>query len=327
LGLTLGELFYAIINLFNLVNSAYEENAEMKSHLRSFVIALIVLLLAACSPQSPQIPTPTLTPTLIPTQTPTPKPILPSGVIEDLAYDEDSSEQTVTLNLPEGRAASAPVLFLLYGEYFPELVAYFTERGYPVISVSVQYDTFQVEMEDSFCALAFIHAESGTYGLDSNRIVTIGGSMAGGSAALLAALDDPSQFMAGCEYPLPETGRVAAVIALEGVFDYSEEEDFFRGFIGNITDYMAGTPEENPKTWETASAINHIDGSEPPFLLLHGTADFNVNQHQSEIFAARLEEAGLSVVFELLSGLGHGEVIGLEEAFVLMDTFLSQIFQ
>jgi hypothetical protein len=40
-----------------------------------------------------------------------------------------------------------------------------------------------------------------------------------------------------------------------------------------------------------------------------------------------LEETGVRVVFELLSGLGHAEVVEREEAFVLMDTFLSQIFQ
>lgn len=286
-------------------------------------IALILLLLTSCSSAAPLMPT--FTPH--PSTTPTSEPILPKGLIENVAYADDSPKQTVSLHLPEGRDPSAPVLFLPFGRYFPELVTYFSERGYPVISVSVRNDTFQHEMEDSFCALAFIQAESEAYGLASDRIVPLGGSMGGGSAALLAAIDDPSQFMTDCGYAFPEHKRSAAVISLAGVFDYALEDDFFHGFIRNITNYMEGTPTENPETWEIASAINHIDGTEPAFLLLHGTADVNVSQHQSEVFADDLDAKGVEVELVLLSGLDHTGIVKSEQAFILMETFLSDVFR
>jgi acetyl esterase/lipase len=247
-------------------------------------------------------------------------------VVTGVVYSDESSVQRLTLHLPEGRDPSAPVIFFPFGSYFTDFVAYFTERGYPVISVSIRNYNFQVEMQDSFCALAFIHAEAEYYGLDPTRIVTVGGSMGGSLAALLAAIDDPGEFMAGCEHALPESGRVAGVIALAGVFDYTIEDDFFSGFYGNIRGYMGGTLEENPETWALASPVNHIDGSEPAFLLLHGTTDINVDQHQSQLFAEVLEQAGVEMALVLLPGLDHGGIMASETAFAAIEAFLKNIF-
>jgi dipeptidyl aminopeptidase/acylaminoacyl peptidase len=293
----------------------------MRVWYKGFILALLVFILAACAPAAPEA-----IPTFAPTHTPTPVPTLPSGVIRGLAYADESYEQTLTLHLPDGRHPSAPVIFFPYGGYFTAFIAYFNELGVPVISVNVRNDNFQVEMQDSFCALAFIHDQAQIYGLDPTRIVAVGGSMGGGSAALLASINDPSEFMGGCEHTLPQSGRVAAVVALAGVFDYSIEEDFFQGFYGNIRDYMSGTLEDNPETWELASAINHIDGSEPGFLLLHGTADINVNQHQSEIFAAALEQAGVEVELLLMPGLDHSGVIQSRAVFAEIDAYLTNTF-
>jgi dipeptidyl aminopeptidase/acylaminoacyl peptidase len=246
---------------------------------------------------------------------------------EDVAYAEAFPEQTLTLHLPGSRAPDQPHLFLPYGEYFPDLVAFFTEKGYPILSVSVRNDTFQHELQDTFCALAWVHAQAEDYGLDPARIIPVGGSMGGGNAALLAAMENPDGFLVGCPHPLPEARGIAGIIALAGVFDYSLEDDFFEGFIGNITDFMEGTPEENPDNWAAASAITHINGGEPPFLLLHGTADVNVKEHQSLVFAAALKEAGVEVELELLPGLGHRELTESEAAFERMADFLARFFR
>jgi dipeptidyl aminopeptidase/acylaminoacyl peptidase len=42
------------------------------------------------------------------------------------------------------------------------------------------------------------------------------------------------------------------------------------------------------------SATEQIDGSEPPFIVLHGTADTSNSSVMSERFAAALERAGFN---------------------------------
>jgi acetyl esterase/lipase len=244
-----------------------------------------------------------------------------------VVYANESPAQTLTLHLPERRKLSTPVLFVPYGQYFPELVAYFTEQGYPVVSVSTRGGTFRTEMEDSLCALAFIHAEAGTFGLDPTRIVSVGASLGGGVSVALAAADDVGTFMEGCEYTLPEASRAAGVILLAGVLDFSFPEDFPSGYIPQLTNYMEGTPEENPAVWEFASSVTHIDGGDPPFLLLHGTADRTVEPHQSQYFSEALEAAGVEYELMLLPRLSHEGLFSSEEAFSHMLAFLEHFVQ
>jgi CubicO group peptidase (beta-lactamase class C family) len=151
--------------------------------------------------------------------------------------------------------------------------------------------------------------------------------MWGGNAALLGLVDDPESFMEECPHALPETGRVRAVIALAGVFDYSEEGDFFAGFIDRIGDFMGGTPDQAPENWAMASAITWVKGNEPPFLLVHGEADTNVAPHQSEKLAAALEGAGADVELVLLPGVDHYSSVSDPRVFQAMQSFLEQLEQ
>ena len=109
-----------------------------------------------------------------------------------------------------------------------------------MISFNSRDDSYRSEIQDGFCALAWAHANANTYGFDAQQIVPVGGSMWGGNAALLGLVDDPAPFLEECPNTLPETGRVRAVIALAGVFDYSEEGDFFAGFIEAVNGFMGG---------------------------------------------------------------------------------------
>jgi dipeptidyl aminopeptidase/acylaminoacyl peptidase len=48
-----------------------------------------------------------------------------------------------------------------------------------------------------------------------------------------------------------------------------------------------------------------LDGSEPPFLLIHGAVDEMVPPGESEAFASRLRAAGVQAELMLLPGAGH----------------------
>lgn len=55
-----------------------------------------------------------------------------------------------------------------------------------------------------------------------------------------------------------------------------------------------------------ASPDTYIDGTEPPFLILHGSADPTVSPDQSRILRNALEEAGVPVHMYLVPGGVHG---------------------
>ena len=57
-----------------------------------------------------------------------------------------------------------------------------------------------------------------------------------------------------------------------------------------------------------ASPIGHVDGSEPPFLLLHGSADKVVSPLQSVHMYEALKAAKSDVEYVLVRGAGHGDL-------------------
>jgi dipeptidyl aminopeptidase/acylaminoacyl peptidase len=269
-------------------------------------------------------PLPTTTPTLLPapTSTPTTKPY---ELITNLSYAAvDDPVRSLSIYVPTGTRQSLTLL-VPGGEYYPGMLRYFAELGYAVIAFNTRGDTYQEEIQDGFCALAWAHANADTYGFDAAGIVPVGGSMWGGNAALLGLVDDPTPFLEECSLTLPETDRVRAVITLAGVFDYSEEADFFDGFIESIRGFMGGTPEQAPENWAAASAITWVQGEEPPFLLVHGEADTNVAPHQSEKFAAALEEAGADVELVLLPGINHYTSVTDRKVFEAMASYLARL--
>jgi len=251
---------------------------------------------------------------------------LPYEVITDLSYvPSDDPNRSISIYLPKQTSQKPLTLLVEAGDYFPDMLRYFAESGYPVIAFNTRRDTYQAELHDGFCALAWAHTNADTYGYNAAGIVLVGGSMMGGNTAILGLVDDPTPFLEECSYSLPETDRVRAVITLAGVFDYSEQEDFFTGFIGSIRDFMGGTSEQVPENWAAASAINWVREDAPPFLIIHGEADSNIAPHQSEKFAAALEEAGTDVELVLLAGVNHSTSVTDRRVFEVMASYLARL--
>jgi dipeptidyl aminopeptidase/acylaminoacyl peptidase len=76
----------------------------------------------------------------------------------------------------------------------------------------------------------------------------------------------------------------------------------------------------------------HIDGSEPPFILIHGTADDSIPSVMSERFAESLVQTGVDVELVLLPDVGHAfelkPLTGAEMTLSLskIEAFLGRVF-
>jgi dipeptidyl aminopeptidase/acylaminoacyl peptidase len=90
--------------------------------------------------------------------------------------------------------------------------------------------------------------------------VGVWGLSYGGFFTLIAMTDQPKLYRAG--------------VNVAGVADYAMY--YQDPYHGAWTSMRIGTPEENPKVYEQASPLSHLDRLERPLLTLHGTADVNV---------------------------------------------------
>ena len=90
-------------------------------------------------------------------------------------------------------------------------------------------------------------------------------------AAVLGTVDDPPLYLEGCPHTWPETERLRGVVTFTGVFDYASSSG---SLLSYYNDYFEASPAESPDLWIEASPITWIDGSEPPFLLIHDSVSF-----------------------------------------------------
>lgn len=146
--------------------------------------------------------------------------------------------------------------------------------------------TFPGFMGDAADAVAWARAHAAEHGGDPKRIFLAGHSAGAQIAALLGT---------DARY-LERVGMaprdLAGVIGLSGPYDF---------VVGQTYAPIFGPPAR----WPDAQAVNFVDGDEPPFLLIHGTADRVVEAVDSEQLDARLRAAGVASTLVWLEGAGH----------------------
>ncbi len=286
-------------------------------------------------------PEPTLMPTDVPpTETPTPEPTPeptqePFEVTQDVPYVVDGDfKQKLDVYLPVSGDGPFPTVLLLHGGWdskrdMAPLARYLAERGYAALSINhrdMPYVTYPAPVQDTFCALAWVHANADAYGFDAEHVFAAGHSTGGSLVAMLGVVDDPALFLQDCPHALPESNWVRGVATYTGIFDYVRVSSFSDDLYNYIVEYMGGTWTEIPETWTEASPATWIDGSEPPFLLVHGAADRDIFPRETIAFAAMLKDAGVNVEQELVGGASHGEIIR-SQYFELVETFVATLLE
>jgi acetyl esterase/lipase len=257
----------------------------------------------------------------------------------DVPYHDDGDPMhTLDVYLPEGAEGPLPTVFALHGgeeskKSLHGLAGYFVQSGYAAVLPQIRHKNEPDRastLEDAFCSLAWVHANADAYGLDPQRIVVFGYSVGGHDAANLGTVDDPSQFLEGCPHSLPESDWAQGVATYAAVLSTPEaclsagwcQFGAAAGNTGMTLDDIAVIFEElsnvPPSEWLDSSELSEetrsfaqalplswVDGSEPPFLLIHGAVDEMVPPGESEAFASRLQAAGVETELMLLPGAGH----------------------
>lgn len=129
-------------------------------------------------------------------------------------------------------------------------------------------------LHDCKSAVRWLRKNADHYGLDPAHIGAIGGSAGGHLVSMLAVTGPDSGLEPSAPYG-DESARIQCVIDLYGPL---------------VCD---STGPVKPTDDLRKSPLGHLDANDPPFLILHGTADTTVDVARSREFAAALAQAGV----------------------------------
>ncbi len=174
--------------------------------------------------------------------------------------------------------------------WVPELI-YYAKHGYRIITVD--YDTFAFtrfpeQLIQAKCAIRFVKQHAHEFRIDPERIAVMGESAGAQLASWTAVTLDQEEYEQG-DY-MNQNSHVRACVCFYPVTNVNAfpKPDTIRVYTDNYPD--------------TCSLVT---GNEPPFLVLHGTADDQVPHSQSVHLHDALNACGVPCDLVLVEGANH----------------------
>ena len=187
-------------------------------------------------------------------------------------------------------------------------------HGFAIASVSYRLTPvapFPAQVHDLKAAVRFLRAHAEEFGFDGSRIA-IGGPSAGAHLAALVAVTNGSAPHEGAvgEY-LEESSDVQALVSYFAATNLTSILDQSTPFGLNVRtpalELLFGGPiEEHEDLAKLASPVMFVDAGDPPMYLLHGDQDPQMPINQTHELHGAAKDAGLTVVFDVVHGSGHG---------------------
>lgn len=236
---------------------------------------------------------------------------------------------------PESNEPVVPGLIFIHGggwssgdksmyEYYGNV---FARKGYALASIEYRLSgeaTFPAALHDCKCAVRWMRANAADLGVDPDRIAVAGGSAGGHLALLVGYTADLPEFEGNGGHE-GVSSAVKCVVDIYGptdlTADFVRDNAFARRVVGQ---FLGASIEQQPQQYEQASPITHVDGDDPPTLILHGTIDDIVPIQQGDLLAAELNAAGIPYVYDRLPGWPHAMDIAQpvnDRCVLLMERF------
>lgn len=210
-------------------------------------------------------------------------------------------------------------------EKFIDLRMALAEAGFVV--AAAQYRTvpnkYPALVEDGKAAIRYLREHSAEYGIDPTRIGVIGDSAGGYVSQMMGMTNGEKAFDKG--QFLDKSSDVQAAVTMYGISNLLEIGDGFPDAIAKVhqspavteallvngtafADFPGASIGSNPEKALQASPMGHVDGTKPPFLIMHGSADTLVSPRQSVQLFEALKKKGDKVEYVLVEGAGHGDL-------------------
>lgn len=183
-------------------------------------------------------------------------------------------------------------------EKFTEMRYALAKAGFVVAAAEYRVvpNKFPALLEDAKAAVRFLRAHAEEYGVNPDKIGVLGDSAGGYVVQMTGATNGEKGWDKG-DY-LDQSSDVQAVASLYGISDLRNIGEGFSEDIQKVHESPAvteallvngpafntfgGAPvDKDSKKALEASPIGHVNGNEPPFLLMHGSHDPLVSPVQS----------------------------------------------
>ena len=267
--------------------------------------------------------------------------------ISNVIYSQIRSTRAIeqlrmTLMVPRTTAKKPTIVYFPGGGFTSADFEKFTEMRYALaragfVVAAAEYRVvptkFPALVEDGKAAVRYLRAHAEEYGIDPDRIGVLGDSAGGYLVQMLGTTSGEKGWDKGDW--LDKSSDVQAVVSMYGISNLlsigsglgKELEDVHRS--PAVTEaLLLNGPAFNTNPGKSifddeaaalrASAVGHVDGTEPPFLLLHGSGDKLVSPKQSAEIFERLKAKKVDVEYKLLEGADHGGLVWFQKPVIDM---------
>lgn len=256
-----------------------------------------------------------------------------SGVIYSQVKGTRAVRQLrMTLEIPRTKVKKPAVVYFPGGgftsadfEKFSEMRRALAEAGFVVAAAEYRVvpDRFPALLIDAKSAVRYLRAHADEYGIDPDRIAVLGDSAGGYLAQMTAATNGEGAFDRGDW--LGVSSDVQAAVTIYGISDLTTIGEGFGPESDRIhaspavteallvhgtafRDFPGASILSDRKKAMDASPLGHIDGAEPPFLIMHGARDRLVSPTQSARLYEALKAKGADVEYVLVENAQHGDL-------------------
>lgn len=254
------------------------------------------------------------------------------GVVYSQVFERGRSVRglKMTLFVPRTKEKKPAVLYFPGGgftsadhEKFLEMRYALARAGYVVAACEYRAvpNKFPALLEDAKAAVRWMRAHASEFGVDANRIGLLGDSAGGYVVQMAGATNGEKNWDVGDFKEV--SSDVQAVVSIYGISDLTTIGEG----IGNenvhasaavtealllngpaFKDFAGASVNADPQKAKAASPIGHVDGTEPPFLLMHGSGDKVVSPLQSKKMFEALQNKKVEAEYVLVRGAEHGDL-------------------
>lgn len=229
-----------------------------------------------------------------------------------VAYLPEGRQEKADLYLPAEDGQKHPGVLIIHGGGWTggkrdaareiNIGTTLASHGYVCMSIDYQlHDPASKELcwpqnlHDCKTAVRWMRANAARLHLDVDHIGVIGGS-AGGHLASMVGVTGPECGLDPSGPHGDQSCRVSCVVDMYGPSDIENYKDITA---------LRKSRAEAPDLYKQFSILTHLDKADPPFLILHGTADKTVDLEQSRILDAALVKHGIEHHLEIIEGAPH----------------------
>lgn len=237
------------------------------------------------------------------------------------------------LYLPEEVSTAAPLIVWVHGGAWRSgskdavPITPLTQNGFAIASIEYRLTPvapFPAQVHDIKSAIRFLRKHAEEYQVDPSR-VTIAGASAGGHLAALVGVTYGHPQLEGDVGVRSGSSQVQAIVSYYGASN-------LRTILAQSTPHglsvrvpalqllLGGQPEEKPELARLASPVTHVDGNDPPLLLLHGDQDIQMPVNQSLELWVGYQKKGARTHLQIVHEAAHGGDVFYDHSHLRMVT-------